>query len=126
MESKKVLSPVSRDFNIDDYIGMESCVDLKNHHKSTAEISPTKRLMQIGNKKMKDEKEYPPPIPLLVVMKRHYTGDGRLILTEEKIKHRGFLRAQRSDGRLMLQLVAVEVAEERQRDAGGFILGVAV
>ena len=61
-------------------------------------------------------KEFPPPIPLVAraenlpshmpwVLKRHYTDDGRLILTEEKVKHHEYFRAHRSNGRLTLQLV---------------------
>ncbi|CAL1388930.1 unnamed protein product [Linum trigynum] len=60
-------------------------------------------------------KEYPPPIPLLArrgklaswVLRRHYTSDGRLVLTEDKActcgDHRYF-RAHRSKGRLTLHL----------------------
>ncbi|PQP94920.1 hypothetical protein Pyn_25715 [Prunus yedoensis var. nudiflora] len=60
--------------------------------------------------KMKDYLEVPPPIPLLArtenlpshmpwILKRHYTTDGRLILTEEKVRHHEYFRAHRSNGR---------------------------
>ncbi|XP_038876069.1 uncharacterized protein LOC120068390 [Benincasa hispida] len=144
MQSKKIPSPVSRDTDVDDNIEMESCVDLKDHQKG-ADMSPAKsfpnKMWGIIGRKV-DEKEYPPPIPLLVrtenlgyshmpwVMKRKYTADGRLILTEEKVRHCEFFRAHRSDGRLTLQLVAVEernveMGNVRGRDAT-LMLGVAV
>lgn len=98
-------------------------IDLKEQEKA-GEIWGPKRFPKV--RRSKDEKQYPPPLPLLVrtenmgshmkpwVMRRHCTGDGRLILTEEKVRHREFFRAHRSGGRLMLQLVAVEeqMAEE--------------
>lgn len=138
MQSKKV-SPVPTDFDIDDYIGMESCVDLKEHHATTEIPPPTNfsaGISKRGNKmwgmRREDQEEYPPPIPLLVrtenlashmpwVLKRHYTGDGRLILTEERVRHHEFFRAHRSDGRLMLQLVAVDdqFSDESDVEGGG-------
>ncbi|XP_022992861.1 uncharacterized protein LOC111489066 [Cucurbita maxima] len=128
--SNKVSSLVPTDINSDDYIGLESCVDLKGHH-TAADITPLASFPEGGNSKRdnktswmgrKNQKNYPPPIPLLVrtenlashipwVMKRQYTGDGRLILTEEKVKHHEFFRAHRSDGRLMLQLVTMDDQE---------------
>lgn len=69
--------------------------------------------------KMKDYMEVPPPIPSLArtenlpshmpwILKRHYTTDGRLILTEEKVRHHEYFRAHRSNGRLRLQLVPLD------------------
>lgn len=148
MQSNKVSSLVPSDINSDDYIGVESCVDLKDHD-TAVDTTPLASFPEGGNSKRdiktswmgrKDQKNYPPPIPLLVrtenlashipwVMKRQYTGDGRLILTEEKVKHHEFFRAHRSDGRLMLQLVTMddqdldeeddEEVEEESTEAGG-------
>lgn len=44
------------------------------------------------------------------VLRRHYTGDGRLILTEEKVRHHEYFRAHRSNGRLTLHLVPLDGA----------------
>ncbi|KAG6602048.1 hypothetical protein SDJN02_06792, partial [Cucurbita argyrosperma subsp. argyrosperma] len=119
MQSKS-LSPDSRDFDIDDYIGIESCVDLmENHTSSDISGENCKRDNKMWGMERKDHNEYPPPIQLLVrtenlasqmpwVLKRHYTDDGRLILTEERLKYYEFFRAHRSNGRLMLQLVAFD------------------
>lgn len=68
-------------------------------------------------KKVKIEREYPPPIPGLAktenvqssqmpwVMKRYHTSDGRLIIKEEKVKRFEYFETYRTDGRLMLNLV---------------------
>ncbi|XP_055835058.1 uncharacterized protein LOC129903523 [Solanum dulcamara] len=67
-------------------------------------------------KKLKIEREYPPPIPGLAktefpssqmpwVMKRYHTSDGRLIIKEEKLKRFEYFETHRTDGRLMLNLV---------------------
>ncbi|XP_004238512.2 uncharacterized protein [Solanum lycopersicum] len=68
-------------------------------------------------KKVKIEREYPPPIPGLVktenvpssqmpwVMKRYHTSDGRLIIKEEKVKRFEYFETHRTEGRLMLNLI---------------------
>ncbi|KAK6792401.1 hypothetical protein RDI58_011482 [Solanum bulbocastanum] len=68
-------------------------------------------------KKVKIEREYPPPIPGLAktenvpssqmpwVMKRYHTSDGRLIIKEEKVKRFEYFETQRTEGRLMLNLI---------------------
>ncbi|CAI0447736.1 unnamed protein product [Linum tenue] len=89
------------------------------------------------------KKEYPPPIPLLArtenlashmpwVLKRQYTSDGRLVLTEERAwRHHEYFRAHRSHGRLTLHLIPLdphdddeddddEEEEEEEEDEGGF------
>ncbi|XP_058092133.1 uncharacterized protein LOC131238022 [Magnolia sinica] len=66
-----------------------------------------------------EEKEYPPPIPLLArtgnlpchmpwVLKRSYIDNGRLIIQEVKVKHHEFFRAHRANGRLTLQIVQLD------------------
>uniref|UniRef100_M1CMR7 FAF domain-containing protein n=1 Tax=Solanum tuberosum TaxID=4113 RepID=M1CMR7_SOLTU len=68
-------------------------------------------------KKVKIEREYPPPIPGLAktenvpssqmpwVMKRYHTSDGRLIIKEEKVKRFEYFETHRTEGRLMLNLI---------------------
>ncbi|KAK2987694.1 hypothetical protein RJ640_015036 [Escallonia rubra] len=65
----------------------------------------------------KGKKEYLPALPWLArtenlpsahmswVFRRHYTTDGRLVITEEKVERHEYFRAHRSDERLTLQLV---------------------
>ncbi|CAK9174253.1 unnamed protein product [Ilex paraguariensis] len=77
------------------------------------------RDLRWGMKREKREKHYPPPMPSLArtgnlpshmpwVLKKCYTGDGRLVITEEKVKHHGYFRAHRSNGRLTLHLVPLD------------------
>ncbi|KAK4390200.1 hypothetical protein Sango_2083300 [Sesamum angolense] len=109
-----------------DYIGVESCVDLKPdladgwpwHGGAARAVTRRRRRREVV------EKEYPPPIPALVrtenlpshmpwVMKRYYTSDGRLVIKEEKVKRHEYFEAYRSNGRLVLNLVPLgDVAEE--------------
>ena len=111
------LSPPSGD----DYIGTESCMDLQNdievEHCDTS--SKTKGSALKSSSKKKEKREFPPPIPLLSgaqnvpwVLKRYVTGDGRLILKEEKVRRHEYFRAHRSNGRLALQLVPLDEEEE--------------
>ncbi|XP_010544258.1 PREDICTED: uncharacterized protein LOC104816921 isoform X2 [Tarenaya hassleriana] len=69
--------------------------------------------------------EDPPAIKSTSVMKRYHTSDGRLILREETATHREYLRAHRSNGRLRLELVSLNVVVRRQGegedDDGGII-----
>ncbi|GMY17231.1 protein PFC0760c [Fagus crenata] len=114
-------------WSIGDYIGMESCLDLNDEvHslessgvESDSEVYIKKCRGKRDQRLAKMQKEFPPPIPLLArtenlpchmpwVLKRHYTSDGRLILTEEKVKHHEYFRAHRADGRLTLQLVPLD------------------
>lgn len=118
---------------IGDYIGVESCVDYEEPPGPGAAVAgggdslqaePERRRGRRWEPKGKrrrerEEREYPPPIPLLArtgnlpshmpwVLRRHYTSDGRLILTEEKVRHHEYFRAQRANGRLTLQLVPLD------------------
>ncbi|CAL8104283.1 unnamed protein product [Prunus armeniaca] len=128
-----LLSPTSSSLLSGDYIGMESSVDVQKDCEEDQVVQNDddeeeegqggnfrQRLM--GRREQKwamRNKEFPPPIPLLArtenlpshmpwVLKRHYTSDGRLILTEEKVRHHEYFRAHRSNGRLTLQLVPLD------------------
>ncbi|KAJ6919915.1 hypothetical protein NC651_013755 [Populus alba x Populus x berolinensis] len=97
-----VSSPSSSTRN-DEYIGIESCLDLENNEDIFASSSK-KEETNYGrcNREKRDQrwakkKEFPPPITLLArtenlpshmpwVLKRYYTSDGRLILREEKFR----------------------------------------
>lgn len=108
-----------------DHIGLESCVDLK------PDVEPSHggatNLRRSGGSRGAAVKEYPPPIPSLAsteqlpswVMHKYYTGDGRLIITEEKVKRHEFLQAHRSDGRLTLNLVPLDDAVKGGERVGG-------
>lgn len=117
---------------IGDYIGIESCLDLKNNEdvfttppppsspsskREEAHESCSQRRCKTDQ--LCSRKEFPPPIPLLArtenlhshmpwVLKRYYTSDGRLILREEKVRHHEYFRAHRCNGRLTLHLVPLE------------------
>ncbi|KAK2983573.1 hypothetical protein RJ640_023107 [Escallonia rubra] len=39
------------------------------------------------------------------VFRQHYTANGQLVITEEKVERHEYFRVHRSDGRLTLQLV---------------------
>lgn len=92
-----------------DHIGMESYVDLRTDFDDVlaGDRGPDPRRRA---KRVKEEKEYPPPIPCLArayrsVYKRYYTNDGRLVIKEEKANNRMYLRSVTADGRLTLQIV---------------------
>ncbi|KAF3445759.1 hypothetical protein FNV43_RR10936 [Rhamnella rubrinervis] len=110
-----------------DHIGVESCVDVFNadedHSTDDDQGHPDRSIRRRCRRDQwwppTRKKEFPPPIPSLArtenlpshmpwVLKRHYTSDGRLILTEEKVKHHEYFRAHRSNGRLTLQLVPLD------------------
>ncbi|KAB1205446.1 hypothetical protein CJ030_MR7G010613 [Morella rubra] len=126
-----MLSSTSAYSVIGDYIGMESCLDLEdngevyslkgaggdseNESRKAHNRCRVKRDQRLASKK----KEFPPPIPLLAqtgnlpshmpwVLKREYTSDGRLILTEEKVRHHEYFQAHRANGRLTLKLVPID------------------
>lgn len=117
-------------WSIGDYIGMESCLDINEEvqysskdknsgGESDSEVYIKKCRVKREQRRAMRQREFPPPIPLLArtenlpchmpwVLKRHYTSDGRLILTEERVKHHEYFRAHRADGRLTLQLVPLD------------------
>ncbi|XAR62194.1 hypothetical protein NMG60_11016858 [Bertholletia excelsa] len=101
-----------------DCIGMESCVDV-------AEVVGTGeggckdgqgRLRRRRERRREAAPRYPPPLSSLSaaaenpgrVLRRYYTGDGRLVIREEKAKQCEYLRAHRSGGRLTLHLVPLD------------------
>lgn len=112
-----------------DYIGLESCVDLKPDVEPSHDGATNIR--RSGVRRVAAVKEYPPPIPSLAstdqlpswVMHKYYTGDGRLIITEEKVKRHEYLQAHRSDGRLTLDFVPVDDAVEEEEELGEGISG---
>ncbi|KAI3757404.1 hypothetical protein L6452_04941 [Arctium lappa] len=105
--------------DLGDHIGMESCVDLETDTAppptSAGGGAPVYRkpwgISRRSSLCGKKGKELPPPMPIQssTVMKRYYTDDGRLIITEEKVEcPKYYFTAHRSCGRLTLQLVASE------------------
>lgn len=119
-----------------DYIGVESCYDFSPDvpaivTRGGAGTSHARRSRRSDAAAMVTE--YPPPIPLLAhienvsslvpwVMKSHRTSDGRLVITEERAPRHEYFQVLRSDGRLVLNLVPVDVEEEgceELRDGGG-------
>ncbi|XP_024970976.1 uncharacterized protein LOC112509971 [Cynara cardunculus var. scolymus] len=110
--------------DLGDHIGMESCVDLET---DTAQpLQPSRGGAPVNQKPWgmtrrssfsgRKGKELPPPMPIQssTVMKRYYTDDGRLIITEEKVESpKYFFTAHRSHGRLTLQLVPSESVENK-------------
>ncbi|XP_062099000.1 target of rapamycin complex 2 subunit AVO1 [Humulus lupulus] len=121
---------------IGDYIGMESCVDVLKEGEeydfpeNSADLSHRFRCKRDEHRlemMMKKKKVFPPPIPLLArtenlpcrmpwVLRRDYTSDGRLILTEEKVLRHEYFRAHRSNGRLTLQLVPLDDDDDDDDD----------
>ncbi|KAH7567799.1 hypothetical protein ACOSP7_010030 [Xanthoceras sorbifolium] len=130
MTSNLMSPPSSPSFShMGDYIGMESCVDLKSDEDDVNvttkgdEASKAFRSQRYQCKRdqrwaMK-KREIPPPITLLArtenlpshmpfVLKRYYTSDGRLILREERVRHHEYFKVHRSNGHLTLQLVPLD------------------
>lgn len=110
---------------IGDYIGVESCLDLKNNDdifKSSSEVEKSQGFCLRRSKRDQScavKKEFPPPITSLArtgnlsshmpwVLRRYYTDDGRLIIREERVKHHEYFQAHRSNGRLTLKLVPLD------------------
>ncbi|TQE09668.1 hypothetical protein C1H46_004761 [Malus baccata] len=133
MTLSDLLSPTSSSLLSGDYIGMESSTDVLKDgedHQLLPKVTGSGGDGHDGNfgqrvrsrreqKWALKNKEFPPPIPLLArtenlpsrmpwVLKRHCTDDGRLILTEEKVRHHEYFRAHRSNGRLTLQLIPLD------------------
>lgn len=103
-----------------DCIGVESGADLKS---DVADAQPRQwgRISHRSRRSDAAAKEYPPPISWLArtenqsshmpwVMKKYYSGDGRLIIKEEKVKHHEYFLADRSNGRLVLNLINLDDA----------------
>ncbi|XP_041013885.1 uncharacterized protein LOC121257076 [Juglans microcarpa x Juglans regia] len=109
--------------NVDMLIALNSTGgESENKTASTHDRQDAYRKYSRGNRDWRlarENKEFPPPIPLLArtgnlhshmpwVLRRHYTSDGRLILTEEKVRHHEYFQAHRANGRLTLQLVPLD------------------
>ncbi|KAG6786241.1 hypothetical protein POTOM_007838 [Populus tomentosa] len=127
--ASNVSSPSSSTI-VGEYIGIESCLDLKNEEdiftpssnkeETNYESCSTQRChREKREQRWAKKKEFPPPIPLLArtenlpshmpwILKRYYTSDGRLILREEKVRRHEYFRAHRSNGRLTLHLVPLD------------------
>lgn len=118
-----------------DYIGMESCADMKPDVAdviSSSAAAGTTLSRRLDNRvPPAPEKDYPPPIPLLArnenlpphipwVMTRHYTSDGRLVIVEERVRRHEYFEAHRSDGRLVINLVALEKSDDDGEGEEGF------
>ncbi|KAG6422962.1 hypothetical protein SASPL_113345 [Salvia splendens] len=104
-----------------DRIGAESCLDLGS---DVAAVRSRHRRPAAPEKK-----ELPPPISWLVradshrspmpwVMRKYYTSDGRLIIREERVRCHDYFVADRSDGRLVLNLVHVD-DDDGVEESGG-------
>ncbi|MFS7937153.1 putative The fantastic four family protein [Helianthus anomalus] len=91
--------------DLGDHIGMESCVDLESDSESAVFSSQAVNRKAWGRRSERKGKEVEelPPCCVRVLMKRYYTDDGRLVITEEKINTPPFT-SHRSHGRLTLQL----------------------
>ncbi|XP_051126532.1 uncharacterized protein LOC127248300 [Andrographis paniculata] len=95
-----------RSFDFDDYLGVESCADLRSEIDA-----PPCGGDRIGRRRSFSdaaEKEFPPPIPSATaawVMRKYYTDDGRLVIRKETMERHDCVRAFRRDGRLVLNLV---------------------
>ncbi|KAL1536220.1 hypothetical protein AAHA92_28903 [Salvia divinorum] len=64
------------------------------------------------------KKEFPPPISRLEwEMKKYCTSDGRLIIRKERVRRHEYFIADRSDGRLVLNLVYLD--EDDFEESGG-------
>ncbi|XVE95357.1 hypothetical protein REPUB_Repub02eG0090000 [Reevesia pubescens] len=140
MMTSSVVTPSASSL-VGDYIGMESCFDLDNNQEVCGGVvgggfkddnelnsgvcsqSRGKQEKRCRRRRMKTNKEFPPPLPSLAqtenlpshmpwVLKRYYTNDGRLILREEKVRHHEYFRAHRSNGRLTLHLVPLDDIDE--------------
>ncbi|XP_010428881.1 PREDICTED: uncharacterized protein LOC104713467 [Camelina sativa] len=99
-----VTSSVSDDSN---YIGTMSCFDAFSDKTDDVQFPCERR----EEKKVVTPEIRPSPIlPSNVpsVLKREYTSDGRLLLKEEKMRGHEYIRAHRSNGRLILQLVSLD------------------
>ena len=129
MPSSSSLSSTSL---IGDYIGMESCIDVVKEGEeycpeiNTAHIDRFRCKRNQRLEMMNNKKAFPPAIPCRMpwVLKRQYTSDGRLILTEQKARHHEYFRAHRSNGRLTLQLVPIDDADDDVSDAPPLVDGV--
>lgn len=121
---------------MDDLIGTDSGVPIMltkeqetfGFLKNTVEFSMSRRneakstRSTTTQRSEKIKREYPPPIPLLAqtgnlqgrmpwILTKHYDhSNGRLVLKGERVKHHEYFEAHREDGRLILNLVPLDIA----------------
>lgn len=92
-----------------------SCINRMDLVTPLPSSSSPPPLMDARNGNKKQQREFPPPIPLLArtgnlpchmpwVLKRCYVN-GRLVLHEVPVKHHEFFKADRSNGRLVLRIM---------------------
>ncbi|VFR00343.1 unnamed protein product [Cuscuta campestris] len=113
----------------------ESCFD-SIIGAADSESSMSRRRVEWKGGLVKSPAQFPPPLPWLArtgnspssrvpwIMRRRYTEDGRLVITGEKSERHEYFEAYRSDGRLRLRLVpldvllvpADEIADEEESD----------
>ncbi|KAL3619749.1 hypothetical protein CASFOL_034661 [Castilleja foliolosa] len=105
---------------IGDRIGSESCGNIDSDVNA-----PPPHNRRRCRRTEAAERDYPPPIPWLArtenrpshmpfVMKRHYSGDGRLVITEERVSHHEYFQVYRTDDRVVLNIVPLRVADEEE------------
>lgn len=111
---------------------MESCFDLSIDFDDLVSNRPTTTLRIRKSRLTTERRQFPPPIPLLAqtdrfsppwALRRHYSGDGRLVLWEERVKRHEYFRAHRSDGRLVLQLVVPLTTDGDDHDSDSDSVG---
>ncbi|XP_057795900.1 uncharacterized protein LOC131012008 [Salvia miltiorrhiza] len=106
-----------------DCVGVESSADLESD--VDAALAPPRRHKRPA---AAEKKEFPPPISWLArteslpshmprVMRKYCTTDGRLIIKEERVRCHDYFLADRSDGRLVLNLIHVDDDDSVVEDA---------
>lgn len=85
-----------------DHIGIESVAEMKSDLDFDVKYFADAGYRRFPSRREKKDREFPPPISMTENLTRYYTGDGRLIIREEKAN---YLHARRSNGRLTIQLV---------------------
>ncbi|CAI9763907.1 unnamed protein product [Fraxinus pennsylvanica] len=110
---------------LDDYIGVESCVEMKTDLDTCRRPEYCLNNRRLIMHRDTADKIYPPPIPWPVrtgnfpshmpwVMKRYSTSDGRLIIREEKVKRQEYFEAHSFNGRLVLNLIPFDDDEHAE------------
>ncbi|CAM8998864.1 unnamed protein product [Rhodiola kirilowii] len=119
-------SSESTTFVTGDYVGVESCVDLRSAEEFEAYAKDRERSYdqrRLGREaKRRRERWNEFPLPMIShlaqtenqrshmpwVMKRYYTADGRLVIRKEMVRRHEYFRAHRADDRLVLQLIGLD------------------
>lgn len=105
-----------------DLLGTESGVYVISNEEillgGSEETKPCNYIQRKRNQQIETKREFPPPIPSLArtenltgrmpwIFNRHYV-DGRLVLSEQRVKYYEYFETQRENGRLMLNLVPLD------------------